>query len=153
MVDARVLTKARLLGALEIKGKPVSFFSPPHTDPDFLWVDIEELARVFLPDDGAKRMVQHTHGFNVAGRKCEMAVSGDRLVTIVPHPMAQGFCAFIDKEAGHIELTEDEWNLGPANLAYTRAFADAHTQFMPMGFAELFAAYRNQGGPFLEGDR
>jgi len=118
-----------------------------------LWVDIQELARVFLPDDAAKRMVQHTHGFDLAGRRCEMAVNGDRLVTIVPHPMAQGFCGFIDKENGHIELTEEDWNLGPANLAYTKAFADAHKNLMPLDFDGLFAAFRNQGGPYLEGQR
>lgn len=151
MLKSQFLTKARFLGTVDIKGKPVSFFSPPHEEPDFLWIDLEELAKVFLPDDAAIRMVKHSHNFGMANRPTEAAVRGDKIVTIVPHPMAQGFCAFIDHENGHVVLNEEEWNLGPANLAYVRAFADAHSKYMPLEFDGLFAAYRNQGGPHLRG--
>jgi len=151
MPKAQFLTKAHFLGKVDIKGKPVSFFSPPHDEPDFLWVDLEELAKAFLPDDAAIRMVKHSHNFGMVNRPTEAAVCGDKIVTIVPHPMAQGFCAFIDHENGHIELNEEEWSLGPANLAYVRAFADAHKKYMPLGFNGLFAAYSNQGGPYMRG--
>lgn len=151
MSNAHFLTKARFLGTVDIKDKQVSFFSPPHEEPDFLWVDLEELGKVFLPADAAIRMVKHSHKFGMVNRPTATAVHGDRIVTIVPHPMAQGFCAFIDHENGHVELNEDEWNAGPANLAYIRALADAHKKFMPLGFDGLAAAYRNQGGPNLRG--
>lgn len=153
MLSAHFPGKARFLGTVQVKDNEVSFFSPPHDEPDFLWVDLEELAKVFLPEDAAIRMVKHTHNFGMVNRPTTTAVRGDKIVTIVPHPMAQGFCAFIDRENGHVELNEDEWNLGPANLAYTKALADAHMEFMPLGIDGLLAAYRNQGGPYLEGER
>ncbi|KQV39173.1 MULTISPECIES: hypothetical protein [unclassified Rhizobium] len=151
MVRPEFVTKARFVGVVEIKGKPVSFFSPPHEEADFLWVDLEQLAQVFVPEDAAKRLVKHSHNFGVASRPTEAAVRDGKIVTIVPHPMAQGFCAFIDQQEGHIELQEDEWSLGPANLEYVKAFADAHSKFMPLSFEALAAAYRNQGGPHIRG--
>ncbi|MGJ7039665.1 hypothetical protein J2Y63_002923 [Shinella sp. BE166] len=151
MANVHFPIKARFLGRAQVKDNEVSFFSPPHEEPDFLWVDLEELAKAFLSEDAAIRMVKHTHNFGMVNRPTTTAVRGDKIVTIVPHPMAQGFCAFIDHENGHVELDQDEWNVGPANLAYTRALAAAHEKFLPLGLEGLAATYRNQGGPQMRG--
>lgn len=37
---------------------------PPHDEPDFPWVNIEELAGAFLPEKEAKRITQATPHFS-----------------------------------------------------------------------------------------
>ena len=71
-------TKARYVGFKEIKNKKVSFFTPPHDEPDFLWVDLEELAKVFLPDEAAARMVKHSQHFGMGIHPVVAAVKDDR---------------------------------------------------------------------------
>lgn len=44
MSIALTLKPAKILATTEINGKPVSFFTPPHAEPDFPWVDVQELA-------------------------------------------------------------------------------------------------------------
>lgn len=142
--------KAKLLGTATIEGKTVSFFSPPHGEADFLWVDVEELALAFLPPADARRMVSHAQNFDRANRAAETAVSGDRIVTIIPHPMAQGLCALIDQMNGHPLPKEDECG-GPANLAYVVALADTQRKYRPLSIGGLIAAFKNQGGPSMRG--
>lgn len=80
----------RFLTRADINGQPVSFFSPPHTAPDFPWVDVEELAAAFLDVDAAKRMVQHAHNLDRDSRPVTTARNGDKIATIFPHALAQG---------------------------------------------------------------
>ncbi len=143
--------KAKLLGTATINGKTVSFFSPPHGEADFLWVDVEELALSFLPPADARRMVSHAQNFDRANRAAETAVNGDKIVTIISHPMAQGLCSLIDQMSGHPLPKDDEWGGGPANLAYVVALADTQSKFRPLGISGLIAAFKNQGGPSMRG--
>lgn len=144
-------TKARFLGTKPINGMEVSFFSPPHDEPDFLWVDLLQLAAVYMPQEAAERMVRHSHKFDMVSRPVEAAAHDGRIVNIVSRPMATGFCSFVDYSQGHILQNEDDWNLGPAALAFAVASADAQMEFAPLGFEGIARAFTNQGGPGLRG--
>ncbi|AYD02225.1 hypothetical protein [Neorhizobium sp. NCHU2750] len=146
------MTKSKFLATAEINGKPVSFFTPPHDEPDFLWVDIEELAGAFLPEADAKRMVQHAQNLFPGQRSVATATNGDRIATIACHSMAQGFCGFIDHLNGH-NVEEDGAMHGPAHIAYCFASADMEIEHRPKSFEEIFAAFKNNGGPFMRGLR
>lgn len=139
----------RLLISADINGSPVSFFSPPHTQPDFPWVDIEELAAAFLDDGEAKRMVQHAQNFDRDKRPVTTARSGDKIVTIIPHAFAQGLCGAIDQWSGFVGKDEDD--TGPAHDVYCRTAGVVAADHWPLDFDQLIYAFRNPGGPFLEG--
>lgn len=143
-----MLKPAEFLAKATINGKEVSFFTPPHDEPDFLWVDIEELARAFMPDEDAKRMVHHSHQLFEGERCVTTARNGDRIATVVSHAMAQGFCGFIDIMNGHDAENAEEPN-GPAHWAYCIASGKVGAEHAPKCFDDLFAAFKNQGGPFM----
>lgn len=143
------MSGSRLLTRAEINGKLVSFFSPPHTEPDFPWVDAEELAAAFLDADSAKRMVEHTHAFDRQNLPVTTAQNGDRIATIMPHAMAQGLCGAIDQWNG-FEAADDDDN-GPAFNAYCRAAGVAAADHWPLSFDQMMHAFHNPGGPYLQG--
>lgn len=145
------MTIPKLLARADINGQSVSFFSPPHAEPDFPWVDIEELAGAFLDAEGAKRMVQHVHNFDRDHRPVATAQNGDRIATIAPHAIAQGLCQAIDQWSGFV-ANDDEDN-GPAFWAYCAKAGVIAADHWPMDFADLIHAFKNPGGPFMrEGD-
>lgn len=134
------------VGEATIRGKQVSFFAPPHSEPDFLWVDVEELAVAFLPEADAKRMVSHAQQFDPDNRAVVTAKNGDRLATIMCHAMAQGLCGFID------HLNGDAREHGPAYKDYCLASADMEDEHGTLsGLADIIKATRNNGGPFMRG--
>lgn len=143
------MTAARILTVAEVNGKPVTFFSPPHTEPDFPWVDVEELAKAFLPRSAAKRMVQHAHQFSRReGRSCTTAKNGNKIATIFPHAMAQGLCGAIDQWNGFVAKDEDD--NGPAHDAYCRVAGRVGADHWPLSFEDIFKAFNNPGGPYLK---
>ncbi|MDX3930237.1 MAG: hypothetical protein QHC90_31245, partial [Shinella sp.] len=87
----------KFVGTAQINGKPVSFFTPPHSEPDFLWVDIEELAKAFLPRSAARKLLKMSHEFDRNNRPVTTARAGDRIATIMCHAMAQAMCGAIDQ--------------------------------------------------------
>lgn len=137
----------KLLTRAEVNGRKVSFFSPPHSEPDFPWVDVEELARAFLPRAAAKRMVSHTHNFDRQNRPVTTARNGDKIVTIMPHAFAQGLCGAIDQWNGHVE--KEEGDTGPAHDAYCTAAGHVAADHWPLEIEQLIQAFHNPGGPFL----
>lgn len=141
----------RSLTRADINGKPVSFFSPPHTEPDFPWVDIEELASAFLETEAAKRMVQHAHNFDRNTRPVTTARNGDKIATIVPHAFAQGLCGAIDQWNGFVGKDEDD--TGPAYDAYCRTAGHVAADHWPLDLNQLIHAFHNPGGPFLKEGR
>lgn len=148
-------TKAKFVGMKEINGKSVSFFTPPHDEPDFLWVDVAELAKAFLPRSAARKLLRHSWSFarDMGDRPAQSAINGSAIVTIIPHSMAQGLCGAIDEINGEAR-GDDEWGGGPAETKYSVAAGHALHDFMPgMGFEGLFKAYHNVGGPFLRSVR
>lgn len=65
------------LGEISVNGKTVSVFRPPHNEPDFPWVDVEELAKAFLPRQEARRIVKMTHSFGDGKRaRSSLALPG-----------------------------------------------------------------------------
>ena len=142
---------AQKVGEITVNGKQVSMFTPPHDEPDFMWVDIEELARAFLPKKDAKRMVDHARNFGAGMRRYSTARNGDRIVTIICHPMAQGFCGFIDQRAGkHVSREDDD--MGPSCREYSWAAAKFESEHGKLNSIEdITHAFRNQGGKFMEG--
>ncbi len=142
---------SRFLTQADINGRQVSFFSPPHTEPDFPWVDVEELAAAFLEPDAAKRMVQHTHNFDRNNRPVTTARHGDKIATIIPHAFAQGLCGAIDQWDGFVKKDEDE--TGPAHDAYCRAAGHVAADHWPLDLDQLIHAFHNPGGPFLREGR
>jgi len=124
----------------------VAFFEPPHTEPDFPWVDTMQLAAAFLPGDAAAIMLKNTQRFE-DGKTVVTIRDGDRLTTIMCHAMAQGLCGAIDAVNGTSE--ED----GPAFMAYGRAAAQVAKEHWPLGLAGMIEAFHNVGGPYLrDGD-
>ncbi len=140
--------QAKFLGTSDINGKPVSFFSPPHSEPDFLWVDVEQLAGAFLPSDAARRMLSMSHDFDRESRPVTTARAGDRIATIMCHAMAQGMCGAID-EALHNYVKGDEWGGGPSETAYCIAAGRMMAEHHTLPFDLIGKAFHNQGGPFL----
>jgi len=133
------------VGEATIRGKQVSFFTPPHDEPDFLWVDMEELAKAFVPRRDVKRMVEHARGFSSDARAYSTARNGDRIAIIVCHAMAQGFCGFIDQMNGHGRKMQ-----GPAYNDYCFASAHMEIEHAPKRtFDDIMAAFHNNGGPFM----
>ncbi len=144
------MSAARLLTKADVNGKGVSFFTPPHSEPDFPWVDIEELAAAFLDAEGAKRMVQHTQNFDRDQRPMATAPNGDRIATIVPHAFAQGLCGAIDHWNG-CGRNDEEDEAGPAHQEYCLVAGTVAADHWPLSFEEIFHAFKNPGGPFLRG--
>ena len=141
------MTASKLLTRADVNGKPVSLFSPPHSEPDFPWVDVEELARAFLNRSAAKRMVSHAHEFDRRNRPVTTARNGDKIVTIIPHAFAQGLCGAIDHWNGFIAKNEDD--TGPAHDAYCSTAGRVAADHWPLEIDQLVYAFRNPGGPYL----
>lgn len=141
----------RFLARADVNGKSVSFFSPPHAEPDFPWVDVEELAAAFLETEAAKRMVQHAHDFDRDNRPVTTARNGDKIATIIPHAFAQGLCGAIDHWNGFAE--KDEYDTGPAHNAYCQTAGHVALDHWPLDFDQLIHAFHNHGGPFLKEGR
>lgn len=144
------MTGPRLLARAQINGKSVAFFAPPHTEPDFPWVDIEELAKAFLDKGAAKRMVQHAHNFDRDHRPVATAKNGNKIATIIPHAFAQGLCGAIDQWTGFVSNDEDT---GPAHAAYCTAAGIVAADHWPLSIDQMIHAFHNPGGPFLKGGR
>ncbi|WP_416463237.1 hypothetical protein [Sphingomonas sp. VDB2] len=140
-------TPAKILTRAEVNGKPVTFFSPPHSAPDFPWVDVEELAAAFLEADAAKRMTQHAHNFDRDNRPVTTAQNGDRIATIVPHALAQGLCGAVDEWSGFVSTDDED---GPAFVAYCRTAGKVAADHWPLSIEQLIYAFNNPGGPFLK---
>lgn len=141
----------RFLATADINNQSVSFFSPPHTEPDFPWVDVEELAAAFLDVEAAKRMVRHAHNFDRESRPVTTARSGDKIATIIPHAFAQGLCGAIDQWTGFVGQEEDD--TGPAHDAYCAAAGRVMADHWPLELDQLIHAFHNPGGPFLKEGR
>lgn len=141
------LRPAKVLTVADINGKPVTFFSPPHTAPDFPWVDVEQLAAAFLDDEAARRMVTHAQNFDRRHRSVVTAVNGDRIATIFCHAMAQGLCGAIDQWNGFAGGDDDDD--GPAFKEYCLAAGITAAKHWPLDFPDMIHAFRNPGGPFL----
>lgn len=139
------MKRAEKLGEATINGKQVSFFSPPHDEPDFLWVDIGELTRAFLPRDASRKMVAMTQRFDKGGRVATTARNGAKVATIVSHAIAQAMTGAIDQLCGHAE------DGGPCQSEYCRQAAYFTKDNSPMSLEQLVAAHKNVGGPFLRG--
>jgi hypothetical protein len=143
------MIRSRFLGTKPINGTEVSFFSPPHDGPDFLWVDVKELAMAFLPEDQANRMVGLAQSFGQEGRAVETTTHQDRIVTIAPLPIARGMCDLIDRLNGYVPDETSNWLNGPCALAYVVASSDAQFDYCPLGLQGIGDAFKNQGGPYM----
>jgi len=137
------------LGEIEVNGKTVSVFEPPHAEPDFPWVDVEELAGAYLPRPEARRIVKMTHKFGGDTRAYATARNGDRIATIICHAMAQGLCATIDVKKGWKDPEEP----GPVHREYCLALGRFAASNWRMSLDEIFHAFNNPGGVFLRGFR
>ncbi len=129
----------------------VSFFLPPHGEPDFLWADMDQLVRAVSTNGPSSDMLHHLQAVNDPRRKTTTIAHEGRIVTIAPTPVTQGFCVFVDIVNGHADLTGDLWLSGPASMAFAKALADAHADHFPLSLETLTAATFNQGGPFCRG--
>jgi hypothetical protein len=138
--------QAKFLATAQINGKPVSFFSPPHREPDFLWVDVEELAKAFLPRSAARKIVKLSQKFETENR---LARRGTRVCTIICHAMAQGMCGAIDQILNDYVKSDDEWGGGPCETAYCIAAGKMMADHFPLPVTEIGRAFHNQGGPFM----
>lgn len=134
-------------------GVEVSFFLPPHGEPDFLWADMDQLVRAVSADGPSSDMLYHLQAVNDPQRKTTTIAHENRIVTIAPTPVTQGFCVFVDVVNGHVDLSGDSWLSGPASMAFAKALADAHSAYCPLSLEALTAATFNQGGPFCRGVR
>ena len=65
--------KSKHLGSIAINNREVGFFSPPHDEVDLVWVEVEELARAFLPKDAARKILRMSQEFDRKSRAAETA--------------------------------------------------------------------------------
>lgn len=137
------------LGEITVNGNQVSVFKPPHDQPDFPWVDVEELASAFLPIEAAKRMVGHSQRFGDDVRAVATAKNGDRVATIFCHAMAQGLCGAIDQWNGFQPADDDD--TGPAHNEYCVRLGVFAADNWPLSFEGMIYAFRNPGGKFMKG--
>lgn len=135
------------LSTATINGREVSFFRPPHDEPDFPWVDVEELARAFLPKAAAKRMVSHTQQFERDNRPVVTVRNGNRIATIMCHAMAQGLCAAIDEVKGHKDDCDGED--GPCYTEYCSKASGIMSEHCRLNLSEMLHAFNNPGGPYM----
>lgn len=140
------MTQAHFLATAEINGKSVSFFTPPHDEPDFLWVNVEELAKAFLPRAEARKMLRLSQKFETENR---LARHDGKVVTIACHAMAQGMCGAIDQILHGYVKKDDEWGGGPSETAYSIAAGRMMAEHRPIPIRDLGTAFHNQGGPFM----
>lgn len=135
--------KARKLADMVVEGEAVAFYAPPHDEPDFPWVAALQLASAFIPADAALHMLQNTQRYE-EGKTVLTVADGDVLVTIMPHPLAQGLCGAIDDVLS--DAPSDE---GLAYKAYCKAMAVVMRDHYRLPIHEALAAFKNAGGPFL----
>ncbi|MGE4372903.1 MAG: hypothetical protein AB7E29_08390 [Xanthobacter sp.] len=144
------MTKAKKIGEITVNGRQVSMFTPPHDQPDFMWVDIEELARAFLPRAEARRMAAMARQVGGNKRTHATATNGDKIVTIVCHAEAQGFLGFLDVKAGRVPRNSED--MGPSSDTYSWAAAKFESEHGKLNSQEaIIHAFHNQGGPFTAG--
>lgn len=137
------------LGEITVNGRRVTVFRPPHNDPDFPWVDVEELAKAYLPEARARHIVEMTHSFGGDVRAYATARNGDRIATIICHAMAHGLVGMVDFQNGY----RGEFEEGPAHREYSLAMGVFAADNWPMRFGEIIHAFKNPGGKFLAGMR
>ncbi|MEH3109005.1 MAG: hypothetical protein PGN22_02740 [Agrobacterium cavarae] len=137
---------AKFVGTAIINGKDVSFFTPPHSEPDFLWVDVEELAKAFLPRAAARKMVALSQKFEQENR---LAKKDGKIRTIMCHAMAQGMLGSVDQILHGYTKLDEEWGGGPSETAYCVAAGKMMYEHSRLPFDQLFKAFHNQGGPFM----
>lgn len=137
------------LGEITVNGHQVSVFKPPHNEPDFPWVDVAQLARAYLGDEGAPRVLAMTKRFGVDQRAYAVAQNEDGIATIVCHALAQGLVGMIDHKNGW----RGEGDEGPTHREYCMAFGVFAAKNWDMSFDDIFRAFRNPGGDYLRGKK
>lgn len=140
---------AKLICSKDINGRKVSFFSPPHDEPDYVWVDFEELALAFLPAAKATRMVQLTQKSREGSKGITTALNGPRIAMIACHAVAQGFCMMIDHVSGQDGGRGGD--RGPAFTDYCLASAEVEADYGHLTIQGYAVASENIGGPFAYG--
>lgn len=126
-----------------INGKKVSFFTPPHDEPDLPWVSHSELLKAFLSEVDAAKAAAETRRYKDEGLVAFAAKSDRKVVNIIPHLIAQGLCEALDRWNGHVGGD------GPAFPVYCNAAADFARAEYPMSLDYMNAAVKNNGGPIL----
>ncbi|RWR28844.1 hypothetical protein D2T31_12080 [Sinirhodobacter populi] len=137
------MKRAEKIGEATINGKQVSFFTPPHDEPDFPWVDHYELLRAFVGRSDAKALVSKTRRFKDGQMVSVSAKNGAKIVSIIPHGIAQALIGALDNANGHGD--ED----GPAFNAYCRAAGEFCKDHWPQSLEYMLAAFKNNGGPIM----
>lgn len=143
------MKRAVKLGETTINGRQVSFFSPPHDEPDMPWVDHYQLLRAFVPKRDAKALVEKTRRFKDGAHVSVTARNGSRLISIIPHAIAQGILSALDDMNGD-KTKEGEWpEGGPCYSAYCLAAGVFGADNWPLSLEDMVHAFKNPGGPIL----
>lgn len=144
-MSALHLKPASLITKVAINGKDVSFFTPPHSEPDFPWVDVAELASAVCHGDEAALLANAAYLYRPGGhRTSATAVDGSRICAIICHAQAQGLMGAIDQLHGF-----EKDDVRPAFDAYCFAAWEIVRTHCQYGLTDLLKAYSNVGGPFL----
>ncbi|MBB2678674.1 UNVERIFIED_ORG: hypothetical protein M2312_002178 [Rhizobium esperanzae] len=139
-------SKSHFVGPMDINGHAVSFFTKPHSEPDFLWIDIEQLTRAVTADrEAAQRLFEFARGIPFLKRPMAMAAHNGRLVAIGSGQLAQSLCACIDASNGYKAADAEGWNAGPLTLKCIVAIADAQEAYAPLSFVGIAQAFKQQG--------
>jgi hypothetical protein len=133
------------LGEITVNGHQVSVFRPPHSEPDFPWVDVAQLAQAYLGDDGSQHVVAMARQFGADKRAYAVAKNEDGIATIVCHALGQGLCRMVDHKNGWRGEADD----GPAHREYCLAFGVFAADHWSMSIEDIVHAFHNPGGEFL----
>lgn len=106
---------AKPVGQQLVNGHPVTFYTPPHPFPDLLWVDAYELARAYFDHEKAKESEAIAVDMRMDGERVTGTTrNGDRVVTLIPHAMAQTLCDAMDAGPVRTPSAFDAYNKAAA---------------------------------------
>lgn len=114
-----------------INGHPVSFYEPPHHEPDLPWVEGKRLLYSFA----VKGCVRVSHS-SLYGLTSRGGAAGD----LICHCSAAGMCDVLDRRSGSATIG------GRAFSAYTEALLEAVAAYGLTG-EDFLKALDNAGGP------
>ncbi|CAN7653255.1 hypothetical protein [Rhizobium sp. LjRoot254] len=144
MTKTTLSYSTRMLATAELNGARVSFFEPPHSEPDFPWVDLRELTAAVCPPSLRAQMVRNAAKICRGVQQPVLTVTnGFDEIEIVSHLTAQAVCATIDElETGCPDPH------GLAEEAFLAVAFDTYSKCYPMTVEEVVAAMGNLGGSF-----
>lgn len=150
--------KVKLVDTVEVAGKPVTFVTPPHDEPDLPWIDRIEFLKAFSPNREIFKVFKAIMREYGDGRHIQTVRLDGKIMQVIPHSIAQGFVKSMDDFLGM--PPQHEYGFGSTEAAYVKCGVQVMPKYCEMlGYSPKWdadrwikyvkAALDNCGGPFL----